>query len=276
MRAGPPSHGDSPGEGDEDLPGIEELLDQGYEQLDGFVQWLEAGGESTRVAQQHCFNAEALLDYLANQQVKSVADADEYDLRWFLFSYAIRKSLADQETASRAPDSLRLFFSYLQQHWETPSLPWLGAVIEERETYHRRCREFAALDETDEQRWQQGFREWCAELEEDLDSRALWLANDLGGGLTWANAMGWQEAALRMQAHRDWQRGREMLLNEGLDADAVRERLTVSLREWMDTAQERLGGATPREAIQGERESRVTISEPSDDEEESDGFQFPG
>ena len=44
---------------------IQELLDTGYEQLDGFVNWLEENMHmDARTAQQDCLNAESLLDYL--------------------------------------------------------------------------------------------------------------------------------------------------------------------------------------------------------------------
>src|SRR5689334_19597965 len=83
---------------------IQSLLDAGYEQLDGFVTWLEETlGLDTRTAQQDCFNAESLLDYLANHQHKAAADINEFELRWFLFSHYIRKAMAEPETEERLP-----------------------------------------------------------------------------------------------------------------------------------------------------------------------------
>src|SRR5580658_5002886 len=86
-------------EDSEQAAGITELLDIGYQQLDRYVEWSESTLRlDTRTSQQDVFNAENLIDYLANNHRKSVLDMNEFELRWFVFSHYIRKAMADVET----------------------------------------------------------------------------------------------------------------------------------------------------------------------------------
>src|SRR5262249_10302503 len=138
----------------------------------------------------------------------------------------------------RLPDSLQRFFQYLQSE-HAASLPdWLHSVLDENQYYLHRRQSFLDLNELDEQEWKEGFRAWCLELEEDLDTRCLWLPNVLGEGLTWNERMGWQEATLREEANRIWQQEREELLLDGLDYESIRERLGESYLIWLETPQE--------------------------------------
>src|SRR5262245_36276391 len=99
-------HAPYSGEDEADSP-LQALLDEAYDQLDRFVDWVERYLElDTRIAQQDCFNAEFLIDYLVNQFEKAVAEINEFELRWFLFSHYLRKAMADAETEERLPDSL--------------------------------------------------------------------------------------------------------------------------------------------------------------------------
>jgi hypothetical protein len=236
---------------------IQRLLDQGYDQLDGFVRWEEERlGIGTRVAQQDCFNAEVLIDYLANHQQKGVAAITEYDLRWFLFSHYIRKAQADPETEERLPDSLTRFFQYLSTEHAELAPTWLSQVLDDQAFYQQRRLAYHELDQLDEQEWEEQFQEWCRELEEDLDLRSLWLPRDLGNGMEWSRVMGWREATLQHEANRSWQEERERLVQEGYDIDSIREQLTLDFHVWLDTEQDRLDGMTPREEIVTEREER--------------------
>ncbi len=253
---------------------IQAMLDLGYEQLDGFLVWLEEkAGIGTRVAQQDCFNAECLIDYLANHQHKTVAECDEFDLRWFMFSHYIRKAMADPETEERLPASLERFFAYLEyEHHETfPS--WLRGVLEDSAFFQRRRQAFQSLDANDERAWEQGFRAWSAELEDDLDARALWLPREMGEGMQWGDVMGWREATLYEEANRQWQRERRELLGEGLDVETARDYLTSSYRVWLDTPDQRLDDMTPREVIVIERQERADAEPDEDSEEEEDEFR---
>lgn len=255
---------------EDDSAGIQAMLDLGYEQLDGFLVWLEEkAGIGTRVAQQDCFNAECLIDYLANHQRKTIASCGEFDLRWFLFSHYIRKAMADSETEERLPESLERFFAYLEreQHDLLPS--WLPGVLDDSAFYLRRRQAYHALDADDERAWEKGFRAWSEELEDDLDARALWLPREMGEGMTWGDVMGWREATLYDEANRQWQEERGELLRQGLDVETIRDHLTTAYRVWLDTPDQRLDDLTPREVIVTERQERADEeSEEGDDEDD--------
>ncbi|MCW3055207.1 MAG: hypothetical protein JWN14_4377, partial [Chthonomonadales bacterium] len=120
---------------DDELDGgseIGELLDEAYDLLDGFVAWLEGeAGLDTRTAQQDCFNAESLLDYLANHSQKSIREMNEFELRWFVFSHYIRQSIADTETEERLPDSLRRLSVYLRAEQAIDLPEWVQSVLDD-------------------------------------------------------------------------------------------------------------------------------------------------
>lgn len=246
-------------------PDIQELLDLGYAQLDGFVNWLERQLEmDTRTAQQDCFNAESFVDYLANHQRKSAVYANEFDLRWFVFSHSIRKSIADRETQERLPDSLLHFFHYLHAQYGMTLSDWISATLEDNLFFVQRLRALHELASGDEAEWKAGFRDWCEELEDDLDMRCLWLPDDMGEGMVWGEQMGWREATLRDDANGLWQRERDERLADGPSFDAMRERLVASYIIWLDTPQSRLEGASPRQTIRGERAEQTLLLEDDD------------
>lgn len=248
--------------GDPGDAAIEALLDVAYEQLDGFVAWLEQKrGVNTRTAQQDCFNAEALLDYLANHQRKSADAINEYELRWFLFSHYIRKAQAEAETEERLPLSLQNFFQFLQAEHGYTWPNWLRDGLDDHAFYLKRRRDYAALDSEDERAWEVGFQTWCAELEDDLDTRALLLPRELGDGMLWGEVMGWREATLWGEANDLWQAERAELLDSGLDFDRIRNPLYEVYRRWVDTPQDRLDGQTPAEVILDERQERDEAAE---------------
>src|SRR5579871_4138241 len=182
---------------EEDTADIGSLLDIGYEQLDGFVIWLEQNLQlDVRTAQQDCFNAEFLVDYLANQHHKTIRDINEFELRWFVFSHYLRKANAEAEIEDRLLVSLHRFLRYLEQEHGIRTPDWAQAVLDDRAFYLKRRQAYAELDEVDERAWEEGFREWYAELEQDLDLRCLWLPRELGDRLVWEDVRGWQEATL--------------------------------------------------------------------------------
>jgi hypothetical protein len=239
---------------EEEAADIGALLEIGYDQLDGFVAWLEETVRvDTRTAQQDCFNAECLIDYLANQYHKTALEINEFELRWFLFSHYIRKAMADGETEERLPASLQRFFHFLQAEHAASIPDWILRVLDDEAFYLKRRNDYAQLDSENERKWEQGFREWCAELEEDLDLRILWLPRELGDGLQWGDVLGWREATLQEEANRLWQEERAHLLQEGMSYDRVREHLMESYRLWLDTPQSKLDGLTPLETILEER-----------------------
>jgi hypothetical protein len=251
---------------EEQEPDIQELLDIGYNQLDGFVIWLEEHlGQDIRSAQQDCFNAESMIDYLANHPHKEAASINEFDLRWFLFSHYIRKIKADSVIEDRLLVSLQRFFLYLQAEHAASMPQWMHSILEDQDYYQQRRETYIELNDVDAREWKEGFRTWCTELEEDLDLRCLWLPTALGNGLAWNERMGWREATLREEANKIWQKEREELLMDGLDYDSVRERLGESYLLWLDTPQDRLEGLTPKETILEERSSLAEDLEEEED-----------
>jgi hypothetical protein len=253
----------APGESDERE--IQELLDLGYEQLDGFVTWLEERqGIGTRAAQQDCFNAEALLDYLANHHRKSVSEVNEFELRWFIFSHYIRKSMAEPETEQRLIESLARFFDFLHAEHAELVPAWLPAVLSDDAYYHSRWTAYHELSQTDEEAWEYGFRLWCEDLEDALDARALWLPRDLGNGEVWGNVMGLFEASLYEEANRNWQTQREEMLASGMETEGVRDRLTADYYAWLESPLPHLDDETPRERIFRERLESGTELEDDD------------
>lgn len=244
---------------------IDTLLQEGYAFLDGFVYWLENRmGIDTRTAQQHCFNAESLVDYLANHHHISALGVDEFSLRWFVFSHYIRKSIADRETKERLLASLDLFYAYLRAEQEMNVPDWVAAILDDIPFYLARLRSYEALDTEDEADWKQGFRDWCDELKGDLEARCLWLPDDMGEGMEWGEQSGWREAALRDEANRLWQQERANLLRDGLHYEAIREHLTVSYLMWMDYPQPKLDHQTPRQTVREERRERELDIEDDD------------
>ena len=245
---------------DDELDGgsvIGELLNEAYELLDGFVAWLEEeAGLDTRTAQQDCFNAESLLDFLANHYQKSIRNMNEFELRWFVFSHYIRQSIADTETQERLPDSLRRFSFYLRAEQAIDLPEWVNSVVDDGILYRKRREQFAGLNADDGAEWQQGYRAWCEELEDELDVRCLWLPRELGDGMFWGDAMGWREATLYKEANELWQSERTNLLLDGMDYESVRSNLLDTYLFWIENEQERLDGRTPRAVILEERSER--------------------
>ena len=248
---------------------IQEILEIGYEQLDQFMQWSEETlGLDARTTQQDCFNAEFLMDYLANVHRKTAADINEFELRWFLFSHYIRQSMADTETEERLPDSLRRYFEFLRSEHAYFVPDWFYAVLDDSAFYMKRLHDFHALPAEDEREWQMGFRAWSEELESDLDTRSLWLPVELGEGLQWHDPMGWREATLRDEANKIWQEERSELLWQGMDYESVRERLFITYTDWLNEAQDKLDGMTPLEVIQEEQAERAESEEDGDEEDD--------
>lgn len=251
------------------------LLDLGYEQLDGYMQWAEDSlGLPTRTVQQDCFNAEMLIDYLANSQHKAVAQINEFELRWFVYSHYIRKAQADEEIELRLPSSLQRFFGYLEKANHELIADWLPAILADEGRFTKRRNDYQKLSSEDEAAWKIGFQEWCDELEEDLDVRCLWLPREMGEGLTWNLVMGWREATLQEEANRLWQRSREELLLQGLDFETIRAELMAEYLEWLDSPQAKLDDGTPRDVVLIERmdaEETQAVDDQPAAEDDNDG-----
>jgi hypothetical protein len=250
----------------EENPDIASLLDEGYETLDEFGRWLEEQLElPERTVQRDMFNAEAYVDYLANTAHKAPAAANEYDLRWFIHSHYIRKSLAERETAERLLHSISNFYHFQASTTGLRPAPWVSAILEDSTYYLKRLQEYGALDQEDERAWEMGFRAWCDDLIDDLDSRCLAMPREISGGLTWNDVSQWKEAGLRDEANRIWQEERERLLAQGFSFDEMRPPLLEAYERWVHTPQEKLDDQSPLEVIYDERE---TMGLTEEDEEE--------
>ena len=238
-----------------DGPEITEILEEGYQLLDGFIAWCEESLKlDARTSQQDCFNAEALLDFLANHHRKSVREMNEFELRWFAFSHYIRKAMAESETEDRLLSSLTRFFNYLTVEHELILTDWMRAVLDDTSYYASRRAGFHGLSSEDERAWKIGFVNWCSELDEDLDTRCLLLPRHLGDGVEWSDTgMGWREATLRFEANEQWQKDREELISQGAGYEDARRELTIAYLDWTDAPQDRLDGLSPAQVILAER-----------------------
>ncbi|MCX6381262.1 MAG: hypothetical protein NT023_17610 [Armatimonadetes bacterium] len=254
----------------EEMPeGIQDLLDEGYDLLDGFVLWLEEILQlDTRTAQQDCFNAEMLVDYVVEQGQKPITALDEFDLRWFFFQHYIRRTRGEPETERRLPDSLRRFFEYLRSQHAYEVRDWCYEILDMKTLYLERWRDFHALNDADEIDWLAGYRAWCADIENDLDNRCLWLPNEIGDELTWGESMGWREGFLRTEAHKRWMLNRHELIEQGYGVEDMRDRLADNYTLWLSTPQNRLDGMTPIEMILDERQQRAEETQEELDEQQ--------
>ena len=252
---------------DDSTSQISILIEEGYNVLDEFIRWLEENiGATARLVQQDSFNGELLMEYLAHTHSKGFSEINEYELRWFLYSYSIRKSIADDNTQQRLLVSLSNLFHFLQSTHDVQVEPWLTTVLQDGEAYQSRLHTYITLSAQDEQKWQEGFAEWCRELDSDLEMRCLAIPADLGHGLYWRDEMGWREATLREEASRVWQAERMELLNLGADFEEALRQLQTSYYTWTDMPQDKLDGFTPSQIIMEEREGRPE----RDDEMEED------
>ncbi len=236
----------------------QDLLDEGYQLLDGFVNWLETVlGIDTKVTQQDVFNAEMLVDYVAEAAKLPVTQMDEFDLRWFAYSHYIRKANAEQEIEHRLLESLRRFVQYLKaEHGFLPE-DWVEEVLGFPEIYMDRWQGLYKLDGGGEVQWLAGYRTWCAELEDSLDARGLALPREMGDSLYWGESMGWREGTLRHRAQRMWLLHRADMIVLGYGFADMRDRLADAYIYWMDTPQSHLDGLTPKEVVLIERRERA-------------------
>lgn len=236
----------------------QDILDEGYAILDGFARWLEEElNLDARVTQQDVFNAEMLVDYVAETARVSVMQMTEFDLRWFVYSHYIRNAKAETEIEERLIESLKRFVVYLkQEHGYFPE-HWVEEVVNSPEIYTARWQALHQLDAGDEVEWLAGYRTWCAELEDTLDARGLTLPREMGDSLYWGETMGWREGTLRHRAHRMWLLHRAEMIGQGYGFEEMRDRLADAYIYWMDTPQSHLDGLTPKEMVLQERRERA-------------------
>ena len=260
---------------DADAPddgGISALLDTAFTQALAFQLWCRNVCKlEEAIIQQDNTNVESLLDYLANYHRKTFAMANEYDVRWFIFSHYIRKSNEEPETEERLLSSLRRFLSFLEDTTDYEVPDWFAAALDDTAFYQRRRAQYHGLSSEDEKQWQTGFDIWCEELSTDMDARCLLLPDTIGGGLFWSKEMSWREATLHAEANVRWQQEREELLADGFVFEQLREPLQISYLEWLDTPQDKLDGQSPYDVIQAEQIKASEDGEPDTEDENSAG-----
>ena len=248
---------------------IQSILDDGYDLLNEFQIWLEKSlNIDSDTSQQECYNAESLLEYLAYRARRHAPQIDEFHLRWFVFSHFIRNSIAGKETEEKLLDSLKHLyqFLYLKQGFMQPD--WMSATLEDSAFYLDRRAAYREMNSEDEREWQDQYRDWCEELEQDLDARCLLMPRNLTESLRWGDKMGWREATLYEEANNNWQKGRVELLLDGLDYDAIRYDLTTAYESWLENPQSRLDDETPLMVIFDERAVTETHNEHQNDDED--------
>ena len=247
---------------------IQTILDDGYDMLNEFQEWLEKSLKiDSDTAQQECYNAESLIEYLAYRARRHVQHIDEFHLRWFIFSHYIRNSIAGKETEERLLESISHLYQRLQLFAGFKQPDWMTATLEDQSFYLHRRSEYREMNGEDERQWQDQYRDWCEELENDLDARCLLMPRNLTESLKWGDKMGWREATLYEEANNNWQKERVALLMDGLDYDSIRFDLTSAYNLWLQTEQSRLDEETPLTVILEERAEAETHNEHQDDED---------
>ncbi len=245
----------------------QELLDSGYDELDKYGNWLGTHtGTDNRTLERYSYVLEALIDYLANYPKTDFRSMTEYDLSWFCYFYFIRLGTPDSAMHDVLLPALSSFVTWMKFEYEWLSPSWLGSLIADETMYNRRLASYRLLETMSESDWTEAFDLWCNELNDYLDSRCMLIPSEIGNGITWGNTMGWREKALYDHCARRWQHEREVRLNAGAGYEEIRQSLLNSYTSWLETPQERLDMASPREVIMLERMDNDT----TEDDEEDD------
>jgi hypothetical protein len=240
---------------------VQDLMDTWYDTLSGFSAWLKEALELDETTiRQNCYHAELFLDYVIEAESKPITAINEFDLRWFFYYHAIRK-MKGEDSERYLPDSLRRYIEFLRVERDFEVEDWLYDVLDAREIYEERWKEYNKLQGGDQTDWLAGYRQWVGELEDDLDSRCLLLPREVGDDLTWAEEMGWREGTFRRRAQRLWIISRNLLIEQGYSVNEMRDPLMHSYLYWLDTPQSVLEGLSPKEVILQERRERLEEAE---------------
>jgi hypothetical protein len=255
-----------------DEEGISGLLESAFALSIAFQEWSRSVCKlDEKLIRQDATNAESMLDYLANYHRKPFVKANEFEVRWFIFSHYIRKNSEDPETEERLLSSLRRFLSFMEDTTDYLVPDWFTAALDDVPFYQRRRAQYHGLNSEDEKEWRTGFEMWCEELNTDLDARCLLLPDTIGSGLFWSKEMGWREATLQAEANMLWQEQREELIADGFAFEQMREHLQISYLEWLDTPQDKLDGQSPFDVIQAEQLDAAEDSDQDTDDENAAG-----
>ncbi len=245
----------------------QKLLDAGYDELDRYSRWIETHRKTdNRTAERYSYVLESLVDYLANYRKTDFRSMSEYDVTWFSYFYFIRQSTPDAAMHEALIAALSSFTEWMKYEYEWVAPSWLNALNADATMYNRRLASYRSLENMSESDWTEAFEIWCAELNDYLDSRCMLVPTEIANGIGWGGTMGWREKALYDHCARRWQHERDKRVNGGAGYEEVRRSLLGSYASWLETPQERLDMASPRDVIMLERMDNDT----TEDEEEDD------
>ncbi len=252
---------------DQETADTQDLLDSGYDELGRYAQWLDTHTSTdNRTSERYNYVLEALIDYLANYPKTDFRSMLEYDLTWFCYFYYIRQSTPDAAIQEALLPALSSFTSWMKYEYEWLAPSWLAPIVDDETLYNRRLANYRTLENLSESDWADAFEAWCNELNDYLDSRCMLVPREIGNGIVWGGTMGWREKALYDHCARRWQHERESRLRAGAGYEEIRQTLLNSYTSWLETPQERLDMASPREVIMLERIDNDT----TEDDEEDD------
>jgi hypothetical protein len=233
----------------DEAEGIDALSERELAVVDRFAAALGAEGLSDATVRKHATNVETFVQMLTFHLGVPLRAVTEYDLRSFLFDLYPRKVAAAKHRAEALPASLTRFFEFLAGR-EGIVCPWAFDVLAERAEYRERIESFPGGFW-----WDEGVGEWRAVIEADLINRALvhWPLH--ADGTPWGPTMGPVEAGLELEVRRRWLFWRDEAIRDGLtDPFEVRGAAIERQLRWEQMPHPKLGGRTPLEAIQQERE----------------------
>lgn len=230
------------------------------EVIERFARALEEERLGRAAIAAHAGRASTFVDFLARFQGVPLAALHELDLRTFLHDWYPRNVVTSDADARATPGTLGRFFGYLSER-EGLDCPWAAAILADRKSYAARRKSFPGGFF-----WNVEVADWIAELTPDLDARALLPDSSLAGGEDWGSTMGPIEARLHDELRRRWLLWREELLSRSPPPrlGRLRAALVTRQREWERAPHPGLGGASPLEAIQGERDRQPEPPPPAD------------
>lgn len=218
-----------------------------------------AGGRtlSPTTVSRHSMNAELFVDFLCDFQGLPLRAATEYDLRIFLYDWYPRKVRSSKADARSLPVSLGRFFQFLAES-ENIEYPWAPPILRDADVFMQRWESFPGGHW-----WDAEVAEWQSDLYANLSARIL--LHEMGGGtddgIDWGGEdgmMGIVETQLAQLLQRLWLIWREEAILAGTtDPDLVRDKLIPRQRDWEQTPNALVDGATPAEAIARERAERA-------------------
>lgn len=197
---------------------------------------------SAATAAGHARNAAALVAFLNTRQGVPLRAMHEFDLRTFLYAEFPRTRPGYGRTET-LPGSLRKFLSFLAQR-DGLEFPWAESLLRDRDSLERRVRRAPAGGW-----WSDDVQDFLADVQDDLDRRAMLLPLDWAGASEPDALPAIGEDDLREEAQRRWLVWRDELIREGVATSAeLRDALERRLVAWLD---ERESGDSTRPSEHG-------------------------